>query len=129
LKRATFLLYFHIYTLLIGVIAWGAQQLVFPQLILGPHFWILFGCLYFFTMTAYLLSDIGIKSSAEYGVYAVLGGISIKMLFSLLLIVVLIIKFPETKVITAFNFFSLYLLLTIFEVVCLLRNLRDQKKL
>lgn len=69
------------------------------------------------------------KSSAEYGVYAVLGGIVMKMLFCLMLIVVLILKYPETKLVTAFNFFSLYLLFTIFEVICLLRNLRDQKKL
>jgi hypothetical protein len=129
LKRHIFLLYFTLFALLIGAGAWGVQQIVSTQIILGPHFWVLFGSLYVLTIVAYLISDIGIKSSAEYGVYAVLGGIVLKMLFCLMLIVVLILKYPETKLVTAFNFFSLYLLFTIFEVICLLRNLRDQKKL
>lgn len=88
----------------------------------------LFIALFLLTLTAYVVSDMGMRKGGEVGVYSMMGGIFIKMMASLILIAVLIMKFPETKVITAINFFSVYLLFTVFEVTCLLRNLRDQKK-
>ena len=77
---------------------------------------------------AYVLSDFGIRKGGELSIFGLLGGLFVKLLACLALVAVLIIKYPENKMLTAFNFFSLYFLFTAFEVTCLLRNLRDQNE-
>lgn len=50
------------------------------------------------------------------------------MIVSLSLILYLLVKSPENQKVLALNFFSLYLLFTLFEVTLMLCNLRDQNK-
>lgn len=119
---------YHLFAILLVAMALGLQRAFAPDEILSPHFWVLFVGLFLLTLTAYVVSDLGMRKGGEVAVYSMMGGIFIKMMASLILIAVLIMKFPETKLITAINFFSVYLLFTVFEVTCLLRNLRDQKK-
>lgn len=84
--------------------------------------------LFFLTLIVYILSYLGIKKGGQISVLALLGGLTMKMIFSLSLMLVLILKTAENQKVLAGNFFYLYFLFTVFEVTCLLRNLRDQNK-
>jgi len=120
--------FYHVFAVLLAAAALGLERALAPGEILSPHFWALFIALFLLTLVAYVVSDLGIRRGGEVSIYSIMGGIFIKMMLSLVLITVLIMKFPDNKLITAINFFSIYLLFTVFEVTCLLRNLRDQKK-
>ncbi len=84
--------------------------------------------LFFLTLIVYILSYLGIKKGGQTSVLALLGGLTLKMIFSLSLMLVLILKTTDNQKVLAGNFFYLYFLFTVFEVSCLLRNLRDQNK-
>lgn len=95
---------------------------------LSSNFIPIFIFLYLLTIIVYFLGLWGMKKGAEYSVYSILGGIVIKMIISLSFIFYLFLKFPENQKVLALNFFSIYLLFTLFEVTVMLRNLRDQNK-
>lgn len=95
---------------------------------LSSNFIPIFIFLYLLTIIVYFLGLWGMKKGAEYSVYSLLGGIVIKMVISLSFIFYLFLKFPENQKVLALNFFSIYLLFTLFEVTVMLRNLRDQNK-
>ncbi|WP_240615392.1 hypothetical protein [Pedobacter paludis] len=110
---------------LIGVVA------VLPSIFSGlqlfvPNFWLMFGFLAGITYIAYLLVDIGIKRDPEVGIMAIMGSIAVKMLFCMAFVLIYSIKVKGIGVIFLLNFFSLYLLFSVFEIYCLLRNLRHQ---
>lgn len=85
--------------------------------------------LYMVTVFAYALSYLGIHSNPELGVYAILGGVMIKMLVSLGIFMVFLYGFEvENKTLLGLNFFCIYLLMSCFEVTILLRNLRRKIK-
>ncbi|TYR33915.1 hypothetical protein FXV77_16890 [Sphingobacterium phlebotomi] len=85
--------------------------------------------LYIVTVFAYAISYLGIHSNPELGVYAILGGVMIKMLVSLAIFMVFLYGFEvENKVLLGLNFFCIYLLMSCFEVIILLRNLRRKIK-
>jgi len=118
-------IYFIFVGLLIGVIA--VLPLVFParQLYVN-NFWIMFGFLAGITYIAYMLVDIGVKRDPEVGVMAIMGSIAVKMIFCMAFVLIYSIKAKGIGPVFLLNFFSLYLLFTVFEVYCLLRNLRHQ---
>lgn len=85
--------------------------------------------LYIVTLFAYGISYLGIHSNPEIGVYAILGGTMIKMLVSLGIFIVFLYGFEvENKVLLGLNFFCIYLSMSCFEVMILLRNLRRKIK-
>lgn len=85
--------------------------------------------LYLVTLFAYGVSYLGIHSNPEIGVYAILGGTMMKMLISLGIFMVFLYGFKvENKVLLGLNFFCIYLLMSCFEVMILLRNLRRKIK-
>ncbi|MFF5384017.1 hypothetical protein [Pedobacter suwonensis] len=118
-------IYFIFVGLLIGVIA--VLPLVFPakQLYVN-NFWVMFGFLAGITYIAYMLVDIGVKRDPEVGVMAIMGSIAVKMIFCMAFVLIYSIKAKGIGAMFLLNFFSLYLLFTVFEVYCLLRNLRHQ---
>lgn len=128
MKLSHFIISYHVFALFVAMLAVGLQYLFSATVILSPHFWLLFVTVFVLMLAAYILSDLGIRKGGELSIYSLIGGIFIKLFACLAVIMVLIIKFPENKMITAYNFFSLYFLFTIFEVICLLRNLRDQNQ-
>ena len=128
MKLSRFIIWYHVFALFVAVLAVGLQYLFHANVILSPHFWLLFVTVFVLTLTAYILSDLGIRKGGELSIYSLIGGLFIKLFACLVVVMVLIIKFPENKMITAYNFFSLYFLFTVFEVICLLRNLRDQNQ-
>lgn len=128
MKFSRFLILYFLFAVAVALFALTLQFFVGETRMLSPHFWLLFWSLFVLTGLAYGLSDLGIQKGGQLSILSLMGGIFIKLLLSLVIIAVLIIKFPENKLLTAINFFSLYFLFTAFEVTCLLRNLRDQNQ-
>lgn len=122
-----FFLFFGLFTLVIGIIAYSIESFT-AETVLIPKFWVIFGALAGLTLAAYAASDAGIKKGGELSVYAILGAIIIKLLFAMALVLVYLLKIRVNSVLFAVEFFSLYFLFTVFEVICLLRNLRLQNK-
>lgn len=108
--------------------AWYIQQQV-DYRFLSEHFVPLVIFLFLITVSAYSVSVIGIDGKPELGVFGILGGIIIKMIVSLSFFLFLLYRFPvENQTILGLNFFCIYLFLTGFEVIVLLRNLRRKFK-
>jgi len=122
-----FLLFFCLFTIILGLIAYGIESIT-PQTVLIPKFWVVFGAQAGITLAAYAASDAGIKKGGELSVFAILGAITIKLLFAMGLALVYLLKIKANSTFFALQFFSLYFLFTVFEVICLLRNLRLQNK-
>ncbi|TCC94557.1 hypothetical protein EZ428_00465 [Pedobacter frigiditerrae] len=134
-----FILYYILYTALLAGIALSLPHL-FPDVkLLANKFWVVFGFLGGLTFIAYILALIGIKRNPETGVLAIMGSIAVKMLFSMAFVLIYSLNTKknglvnglnaeEKDLVFIFNFFSLYLLFTFFEIYGLLRNLRHQNK-
>lgn len=123
-----FVVYFFILAAFVYVGGMLLQAWLPDMQILSPHFNLLVAFLYVLTLIAFMLSYFGIKRSAEIGVFALLGGSVLKMIFALIFVFLLFRKSSENQFVLVFNFFSIYFLFTIFEVIVLLRILRDQNK-
>lgn len=121
-----FIIAFTGYAIVIVGGALALQDWFRPTEVLSPNFWLLLGFLYFLTLIVYILSVLGIKRGGEAGVLAILGGIIIKFLLAASLFLVILLKSNENQLVLGFNFFSIYLLFTVFEVIFLLRILRHQ---
>jgi len=111
--------------ILIGIVV-GLSALFPGTVLFVPQFWLIFGFLAGITFIAYLLVDIGIKRDPEVGIMAIMGSIAVKMLFCMAFVLIYSIKVKGIGLVFMLNFFSLYLLFSVFEVYCLLRNLRHQ---
>jgi hypothetical protein len=122
-----FTMLFFLYSLVVVAIPPGLEGRVsFP--VVSDHYPLLSFFLFFLTLIVYVLSYLGIKKGGQISVLSLLGGLTMKMIFSLSLMLVLILKTADNQKVLAGNFFYLYFLFTVFEVTCLLRNLRDQNK-
>ena len=128
MNLSRFLLLFTGFTLLLGAGANLIEQLNPQDTVLIPKFWVVFGTIAFLTLIAFILSWLGIKKGTDVSVFAILGGIVMKLLFCMVFVLVYLLKFKVNDIQFVVNFFSLYLLYTGFEVYCLLRNLRHQNK-
>jgi hypothetical protein len=125
-KLLKFLGAYAVYTAVLAVLAFLIGQF-FPQAI-ANQFWLVFGFLAVLTFIAYGLAHFGIENKPEIGVFAILGSIIIKMLFAMSFVLIYSLKQKDADIVFALNFFSLYLLFTLFEILGLLRNLRHQNK-
>ena len=121
-----FFLAFAGFALVVAGAAWGLQQILLPQIILSTHFWLLLLFLFFLTLIVYVLSVLGLQKDGQTGVLSLLGGIIIKFLLAAGLFLVILLKSNENQLVLGLNFFSIYLLFTVFEVSFLLRILRHQ---
>src|SRR5690554_2234304 len=114
LLRFTF--YFSLFSFAVFGIAKGLAVWFAGFFVLSPNFIPIFFFLYFLTIIIYFLGLWGMKKGAEYSVYSILGGIVIKMIVALSIVLYLFVKSPENQKVLALNFFSLYFLFTLFEV-------------
>lgn len=128
MKFSRFLVLYAAFSGLVAFSALALQHAFTTVQFLGPHFWLLFIVIAVLTGVAYGVSDLGVKKGGQLSILSLMVGLFVKLLASLVVVAALILKFPENKQINALNFFSLYLLFTVFEVMCLLRNLRDQNQ-
>ncbi|MCY1509673.1 hypothetical protein D9M68_440260 [compost metagenome] len=123
-----FSLYYVLYGTAIGGMAIFLSSL-FPDLkILTEKFWLLFGFLFGITFIAYILAFLGIKRNPQTGIMAIMGSITMKLLFSMAFVLIYSLNHKERGMVFVLNFFSLYLLFTVFEIYALLCNLRHQNK-
>jgi len=108
--------------------AYGLQQQVDAVFLSGQYI-VLCVFLYGVTVFAYTISYLGMVQNPEFGVYGILGGITLKMLISLSFFIFLMYRFPgENRMLLGLNFFCIYFLMSFFEVMILLRNLRRKIK-
>jgi hypothetical protein len=120
-----------LYVIYCGIIAAAASAI--PNIFSDPSllidkFWVVFFFLSGITYIAYVMAYLGLKWNPEVGVMALMGSITVKMLFSLAFVLIYSKKNPQMGLSFLVNFFSLYLLFSFFEIYCLLRNLRHQNK-
>lgn len=80
------------------------------------------------TVIVYAVSVIGIKIGGENQAFIMLAAIVIRLLFSMFFVLFYLSKIKVDGLLFVANFFSIYLLFTVFEIYCLLRNLRHQIK-
>jgi hypothetical protein len=126
IARFTFL--YVLYCVLIAAVA-VCIPLIFPgNDLLAEKFWVLFFFLSGLTYIAYLTAYLGMQRKPEVGVMAIMGSITLKMLFSLAFVLIYSQKAHQMGLKFLVSFFSLYLLFSFFEIYCLLRNLRHQNK-
>jgi len=122
-----FILQFSIFSVVVFFLPFGLESF-FSITAVSDFYIVLFAFLFFLTIIVYIVSYIGIQKGGQSSVLSILGGLTLKMVFSLSMILVLILKSTENQKVLAANFFYLYFFFTVFEVTCLLRNLRDQNK-
>ena len=123
-----FVLYYLIYTAILAGIGISLPHF-FPEVkLLADAFWLVFCFLSGLTFVAYILAFLGIKRNPETGVLAIMASIAVKMLFSMAFVLIYSLNHKGKDLVFVFNFFSLYLLFTFFEIYGLLRNLRHQNK-
>ena len=123
-----FTIYYLIYALVLAGIAY-ALPFLFPQVtLLVKKFWLVFCFLGGLTYIAYITAYFGIKMDPQAGVMAIMGSIVLKMIFSMAFVLIYSLNNKQNGMIFVFNFFSLYLLFSFFEIYSLLRNLRHQNK-
>jgi len=126
LKR--FILHYILYTAFLAVVAISLPYF-FPDVkLLANKFWLVFIFLGILTFIAYIVAFLGIKRNPETGVLAIMGSIAVKMLFSMAFVLIYSLNHKGKDTVFVLNFFSLYLLFTLFEIYGLLRNLRHQNK-
>lgn len=102
---------------------------LFPDIsVLTEKFWLVFGFLFGITYIAYILAFLGINRNPQTGIMAIMGSITMKLLFSMAFVLIYSLNHKEKGMVFVLNFFSLYLLFTVFEIYTLLRNLRHQNK-
>jgi hypothetical protein len=104
-----------------------ALNYLYPEKeMLITNFWVLFGFFSGLTLiiflTGFMMGKISNKASGQ----ALLGGITIRFLFCMVIALVYISNFKVEPVKFMINFFYLYFFNTVFEIYCLMRNLRNQ---
>jgi len=114
------------YSILLALLAHLLVYLFPQQEILAENFWTAFSFLLLLTYVAYVVSYKGMKRTAQTGVTAVMGGIVLKLILALSFVLFVVTKTAVNQLVFALNYFSLYLLFSLFEVMCLLCNLRNQ---
>jgi hypothetical protein len=104
-----------------------AVDFYYPQrALLIPQFWVLFGFFAGLTLIIYLTAHLMMQISNKASGQALLGGITIRFFFCMIIALVYISNFRVEPVKFMINFFYLYFFNTVFEIYCLLRSLRNQ---
>ncbi len=76
---------------------------------------------------AYQISMLGLKKGGESSILFILGGVTIKLLLSMVFAFIYVYTHKVDKVQFISNFFILYFIYTAFEIYSLMYNLRAQK--
>ena len=90
--------------------------------------WVVYGFFAVLTPVIYILAQEGLKRRGPDSVLVLLGSNVLRMVISMSLALVFILKYRQQALIFAVDFFALYILFAVFEIHCLLHNLRLPKK-
>jgi hypothetical protein len=88
----------------------------------------MFGFMAALTLGVYLISVFGLNIEGKNQAFIVLSAIVFRFLGSMVFVLIYLQKNSVDGILFIANFFSVYLLLTIFEIYSLLRILRHQTK-
>ncbi|MXV17589.1 hypothetical protein [Hufsiella ginkgonis] len=120
-----FFILFLVFNLVLAILPATAGK--YSEFRLIPGFWGLFVVFDILTLNICLIArwrmQIGHKASGQ----VLLGTITARFLFCMVLVLIYVVKIPVKPVPFLACFFYLYFFHFIFEVYCLLRNLRNQK--
>lgn len=103
-------------------------QIYYPEKdLLIPHFWLLFGIFSALTLLLYLIAHwmMGISNTASG--QALLGSIIARLLICMIMVFIYLSETTVSPAKFLLSFFYLYFFHTVFEIYCLLCNLRNQK--
>jgi hypothetical protein len=122
-----FLVYYLLFTAVLAI-APLLFQYYYPEMeLLIPRFWALFWIFEILTLSIYLIASWRMKVSDKASGQALLGSVTVKLLFCMIIAFVYISANTVEPVKFIINFFYLYFFHTVFEIYCLLCNLRNQK--
>ena len=122
-----FLIYFLLFNIFLGIAPLLAENYYYDLDLLIPRFWNMFAVFSIITFVIYMLAswrmNVSIKSSGQ----ALLASIAVKLLLYMVIAFVYISQNTVDPVKFMICFFYLYFFHTVFEIYCLLCNLRNQK--
>ena len=122
-----FVIYFILFNLTLSVLPLVLQNFYPSVPVLIPRFWNMFAVFGIITFVIYVLAawrmTVSYKASGE----ALLASIAVKLLLFMIIAFVYISQNTVDPVKFMVSFFYLYFFHTVFEIYCLLCNLRNQK--
>jgi hypothetical protein len=122
-----FIIYFILFTLFLAAAPLIADIFFPEEKLLIPKFWPMFWIFSILTFNIYVIASWRMRISDRASGQALLGSITVKMLFSMIIAFVYIRGNTFEAINFVINFFYLYFFHTVFEIYCLLCNLRNQK--
>lgn len=122
-----FIIYFIFFNLFLAAPPLIADYFFADRNLIIPKFWPMFAIYSFLTFNIYVLASWRMRISDRDSAQALLISITVKMLFSMIIAFVYIRNNTFEPINFVINFFYLYFFHTVFEIYCLLCNLRNQK--
>ncbi|WP_295653463.1 hypothetical protein [uncultured Mucilaginibacter sp.] len=126
MKLALYYRYFIVFNILLAIPPIVAQVFFAHRDLLIPYFWQFFGLFAIVNLVIHLLNHLGIISSGTGLVKTFLGGTMLKFLLWMIVIFIYTSEIDVNGGNFLINFFYLYLFNSVFEIYCLLINLRNQ---
>lgn len=120
------LTYYIIYVGILALISLAIPVIFSKINLLSEDYWLSFVVLASIIFLAYFLALLGIKKEKGEGVMIIMVAFIVKLLAAMVFVLIYSKKQPSVSLQFIFNFFILYFLLTLFEILGLLRNLRHQ---
>jgi len=121
-----FLIYFLLFNILLSMGPLLAENFYTQFNVLIPRFWNMFAVFSIITLVIYLFTSWRMKVSIKSSGQALLAGIAVKLLLYMIIAFVYISQNTVDPVKFMISFFYLYFFHTVFEIYCLLCNLRNQ---
>ncbi len=122
-----FLIYFLLFNILLSTVPLLAENFYKDLDVLIPRFWNMFAVFSIITFVIYLFASWRMKLSIKSSGQALLASIGVKLLLYMVIAFVYISQNTVDPVKFMICFFYLYFFHTVFEIYCLLCNLRNQK--
>jgi hypothetical protein len=126
MKIDKYYIYFLVFNLLLGIPPLIIQKYYTASNLIIPHFWDLFALFAVMNLVIHILNHTGIIKSNAGAVKGFMGGTFLKFFVWMIVIFVYTSKIQVNAPKFMGNFFYLYLFNTVFEIYCLLLNLRNQ---
>lgn len=122
-----FLVYYSVFMLALAVGPYIFDVYYADKEMLIPKFWSLFAIFGILTFSIYIIAYWRMSISNKASGQALLGSVSIKLFICMVIAYVYLSGNSVEPVKFMLNFFYLYFFHTVFEIYCLLCNLRNQK--
>jgi hypothetical protein len=122
-----FIIYFILFNLFLAAAPWSADMFFSEKNLLIPKFWSLFWIFSILTFNIFVIASWRMGISNKDSGQALLGSVTIKLLICMIIAFIYISGNTVEPVKFIINFFYLYFFHTVFEIYCLLCNLRNQK--